>query len=152
MRGFPLLNLLIALLLFGAVLWPLVHHATKVTPAIHDHGPVAQTEKITAGISSRVSLRLVHAAQSIRLLSENSILHDWRPAAGELLLEDSISMPMNDGRSEFTVQIEWPAGTPDTVAELRVEPDGLPARTANVWSSGGTAEEVMALSWKGDAP
>jgi hypothetical protein len=43
--------------------------------------------------------------------------------------------------------VEWPEGTPDTVAEVTIEPDGLAAQTVNVWGTGGRAEEIVSVSW-----
>ena len=80
------------------------------------------------------------------------MLHEWKVSNPTLLLEDSISLPLHDDRAEFTVQIQWPAGTPEPFAELRVEPDGLAARTANIWSSSESADELITLTWKGETP
>jgi len=151
MRGFPLLNLLLALLLSGLVVLPLVHRATRVpdpveAPARDETGPK------TKGTPAHVSLRFVHPPQAVRLKSGDVILHEWKVSSPALLLEDSISLPLHDGRAEFTVQIQWPAGTPEPFAELRIEPDGLPARAANIWGSGESADELITLTWKGETP
>ena len=151
MRGFPLLNLLIALLFSGAVLWPLVHQSTAGTGRSTAPAPAPQNDAAPAATTSaRISIRLVHLAATVRLIDGNAVLHEWKPSPQELQLEESVRIPMNEQRTEFTVQINWPAGTPDTVAELRVEPDGLAARLTNLWSSGGSVDEVVSLTWKGD--
>ncbi len=151
MRGFPFLNLLIALLLSGAVMLPLVYRATQKAPAL---APVEYPAAAAAGgnVSSHVSLRFVHAPVSVRLRNGEVVLHEWTSPAGVRLLEESVAMPFNDSRAEFTAQITWPSGTPDTMVEIKVEPDGKPSRSANVWSSGPAADELVSLTWEGAAP
>jgi hypothetical protein len=154
MRGFPLLNLLLALLLSGAALFPLVRRATRAAqPAA---GTVAVSESPADGtrsVNSYVSLRFVDTPQSVRLASGGKVLREWNSAPMENLLEDTISLPLAEHCAELDVQVQWPAGTTrDTNVVVRVEPDGLPARSATIWGSGGRADELITLSWKEDAP
>lgn len=151
MRGFPFLNLLIALLLSGAVLLPLVYRATRAAPALE---PMENSVAAEPGgnVSSHVSLRFVHAPVSVRLKNGGAVLHEWTSPAGGHRLEETVAMPFNDNRAEFTVQITWPASTPETTVEIKVEPDGKAARSVNVWSSGGSADELVTLTWEGTAP
>jgi hypothetical protein len=147
MRGFPFFNLIICLLLCGGVLLPLVYRATQVTAAA---APVPEPVAAAApggSVPAHVSLRFVHAPVSARLKAGDKVLHEWKPDQPDTELDEDVILPLTEGRSEFTVQIAWPAGTPATVAELRVEPDGLPSRTANIWATG-SADEVIALTWK----
>jgi hypothetical protein len=147
MRGFPFFNLIICLFLCGGVLLPLVYRATTVpAAAIPTPAPVA-TATHASRVPAHVSLHFVHAPVGARLKAGDKMLHEWKPGKPDTELEEDVTLPISEGRSEFTVQIEWPAGTPATVAELRVEPDGLPARTANIWGTG-SADEVIALTWK----
>ena len=86
---------------------------------------------------------------SVRLGNGGVVLKEWPDAGGALLLEDTMKLPINEHRSEFTVEITWPAGTPKTNVVITLEPDGLAARQAVVWSSGDTADELVALTWEG---
>jgi len=150
MRGFPFLNLLIALLLSGAVMLPLVYRATRKAPAVeHLDSPAAEPGST---VSSHVSLRFVHAPVSVRLKNGEAVLHEWTSPIGGRLLEETVAMPFHDSRAEFTVQITWPAGTPETMVEIKVEPDGKGARSVNVWSSGAATDELVTLTWEGAAP
>jgi hypothetical protein len=148
MRGFPFLNLLIALVLSGAVLWPLVWRSTQREAKAKALEPDAPVVKPEPGEPARVALRFVHAPSSVKLMADGRALHEWTAPAGELVLEESVTLPLAEERVELTVQITWPAGTPETVAELQVEPDGREKRRANVWSADGAADELIALTWK----
>ena len=146
MRGFPFLNLLLALLVSGAVVWPLVWRSTQV-PAAPAAAREAEIAPAPGRVASFVSLRFVHAPVRVVMKTGESVLHEW-PAPGGLLLEDTVSVPLSDDRTEFSLQIEWPAGTPDTVAELKVEPEGRESRSTNVWGREGKADELITLNWK----
>ena len=111
--------------------------------------PIEDSAENPSAISARVSIRLVHAARRIRLSAGGAVIHEWTPGVDDLLLEEPVTLPFSEDRSELPIEIEWPPGTPDSVAELRVEPDGLPARSINVWGSSGGADEVVAFSWNG---
>ncbi len=152
MRGFPLLNLILCLLLSGAVLLPMVYRSTR-EPGMVAHVPVPDAGPVLATpvVPARVMLRFVHAPVQVRLFAGETPLHEWKPAKPDTELEAEVNLPLSEGRSEFTVKIEWPAGTPNTMAELRVEPDGLATRTANIWGEG-SADEVVALTWKDPRP
>jgi hypothetical protein len=152
MRGFPLLNLLLSILVSGAVVLPLVHRATRVATPTAELPTRAQPAPESQSTHAHVSLRFVHPPQVVRLKSGDVILREWIVSSPELLLDDSIALPFTDHRSEFSVEVEWPAGTPDTVIALTVEPDGLAARTNNIWSSGNRADELVTMTWKGGAP
>jgi hypothetical protein len=150
MRGFPFFNLIICLFLSGGVLLPLVYRATQTRPPVVT-AAVPVKVSVAGTVPAHVSLHFVHAPVSARLKNGDRVMDEWKPDKPDTELEEDIHLPVSQGRSEFTVQIEWPAGTPMTVAELRVDPDGLPSRTANIWGSG-SADEVVVLTWKEEAP
>ena len=155
MRGFPLLNLIIALLISGAVLLPLVNRATRITAAntpLNATQPVATAQQEET-VTTHVSMRFVHAPARITVTAGGKALISH--AAGtdsELAFEDTIPMPVTENRTrtELNVTITWPPGTPDSVAELKIEPEAMEARSANVWGSGAAADEWITFSWKGE--
>lgn len=148
MRGFPFLNLLIALVLSLAVLWPLVWRYTRTEEKAESLEAAAPLVEPEPGEPARVSLRFVHAPLAVKLMADGQTLHEWTALAGALVLEESVTLPLVEDRVEIMVQITWPAGTPETVAELQVEPDGREKKRANVWSVDGAADELIALTWK----
>ncbi len=152
MRGFPLLNLLIALLLSGTVLLPFVYKASRVVPIPAEvAGPPGESLDHEGRVSSHVRLRCGHAPSRVLLKHGETLLHEWGSPAGTIL-EETLMLPLTDNRTEFTVQATWPAGTPETVIEITIEPEGKAARMVNVWASGPAADELVTLSWEGSAP
>ena len=148
MRGFPFLNLLIALLVSGAVLLPLVWRSTRVADAqvmVHDDPPAESGDKIP----SHVSLRFVHAPAKVRLAAGEKLLHEWAVPNGSLLLEETVPLSITNDRAEFSLHIEWPAGTTDpTNVVVEIEPEKRESRKDIYWSSGGTVDEIVTFSWK----
>jgi hypothetical protein len=148
MRGFPFLNLLIALILSGAVLLPLVWRSTRGTSA-----PVAVRDEETAPaentVPAHVSLRFVHAPSKVRLTAGSTVLREWATPEGALLLEDTLPLPLSEERTEFGLKIEWPPGTTDpTNVVLEMEPERRESRKAVYWSSGGVVDEIDSFTWK----
>jgi hypothetical protein len=154
MRGFPLLNLLAALLICGAVILPLVYRATeasRVPRTLLESDQPATAPSATPVINTHVSLRFVHVPEKIVLnCNDQPLLTKESP--GALSVEDTIELPVAEGRAELQALITWPDGTPYTVVELKLEPDGLAGRNANVWSTGTTADEIVTFSWREPAP
>ena len=152
MRGFPFLNLLIALLLSGTVLLPLVYRATRMAPPPAEvAGSQGDSPDKGGAVSSHVRLHCGHAPSSVRLKNGEALLHEWISPPGSIL-EETLELPFNDNRTEFTVHAKWPEGTPETMIEIMVEPDGKAARVVNVWASGAAADELVTLTWEGGAP
>lgn len=148
MRGFPFLNLIIALVLSGAVLLPLVWRSTRVlaAPVVV---PADQPEESAPQVPTHLSLRFVHAPAKVRLTAGESLLREWTEPNGSLLLEDSVSLAITAGRAEFSLQIEWPAGTTDpTNVVVEIEPEKRESRKDIYWSSGGIVDEIVTFSWK----
>jgi hypothetical protein len=150
MRGFPFFNFLLCLLLSGAVVLPLVLRATHIAPAA-----ARQVSSQPAGTEATmpvlVTVKFVHAPQSLRLSEGDKVLAEWQNTNGELRWENSVTASKG-ARLEFSLAMQWPENTPDTVAEVAVEPDGLATKTQNVWSSGAAADEVLTFSWEGVQP
>jgi hypothetical protein len=151
MRGFPLLNFLLCLALGLGCCGPLVWRATRVAapPAAAPDNQADSTS--TPTLTSSVRIRCVHAPESITLSSAGHPLHAWSNPDHDLAFEDSIDLPIEHLRTEFTIAIRWPDNTPETMAEITIEPDGLAARTLNVWSTTPTTEEVVSTSWPSTA-
>lgn len=148
MRGFPLLNLLATVLLLAAVLFPLVRAATARLDAERAERRAETTsapETGPAAVPVTVTLRMVQKPEKILVGADNV------SPTPELETRVDLRLPMTEGAVEFPLTITWPEGTENTVAEVRVEPEGLESRTANVWSEGRAAEETLRFEWKGNA-
>jgi hypothetical protein len=146
MRGFPLLNLLLCLALGLGCGGPLVWRATR-NPTPPPASNANQTAAPSGTITSLVRIRCVHPPLTISLSSQGQTLHSWENPDGGLSFEDSFALPIEDLRTEFTIALRWPDDTPETMAEITIEPDSLATRTINVWASSPSTEEVVSTSW-----
>ena len=148
MRGFPFLNLLIALLISG-VLLPFVWQSTRDRTGGKREAAVSAPVPAEAGVPSHLSLRFVHSPAKVKVTAGDTVVKEWTAPNGALQLEDSVTLPLHSERLELGLQIEWPAGTTDpTNVVLEVEPEKHESRRDVVWSSGGTVDDIVVLSWK----
>lgn len=151
MRGFPLLNFLLCLALGLGCCGPLVWRATRVASPPATTRDTKADPASTPTLTSPVRIRCVHPPESITLSAAGQTLHSWSNPDQNLTFEDSIALPIDNLRTEFTIAIRWPDHTPETMAEITIEPDGLTTRTINVWATNPTTEEVVSTSWPSTA-
>lgn len=144
MRGFPLVNLILSLLVCGLVILPLVKRTSVVAAPT-----LSEPVQLPVGriVPSLISLRFVHEPQLVQLIEAGNVLRTWSNASLGTEFTESLPLTINEGRSEFSIRITWPANTPDTMAELKVEPDSMPPWSGNVWSHGLEVEEVINIPW-----
>ncbi len=146
MRGFPLINLLLVVALILLTSFPLVRlaqHEAGPQPAASQETRAAESD--ASMVTTSVSVRLVHPAQEVSLRKGEKLLHTWKPAEGTEL-QASIPLPLEESTMEIEVSLIWPEGTPNTVAEIKLEPENLEARTANIWGQGSTSE-ILTFQW-----
>ena len=145
MRGFPLLNLLATVLLLSAVLFPLVRGTTARLDAERAENrpaaaaPAAEDPKTPV----IVTLRMVQKPEKILVGEPGQSVNP------ELEAHATLDLPMAENALEFPLRITWPEGTEHTMAEVRVEPDGLESRVINVWSEGRGVDETVRFEWTG---
>jgi hypothetical protein len=142
MRGFPMLNLLLALLLSGSVVFPLVWRQNhRPTPA--DSAPPLEPETIGQKVPAHVSLRFVHPPALVKLTGGDAILHEWKAPHG-LVLEESLALPLSDNRVAAGLEIEWPAGTPEANnVVVNIEPRGAQSWKDTFFSDAGAVDEII---------
>lgn len=144
MRGFPLFNLLIMLAVVLALTLPLGWISGARTTVEATAPPKADAAQI---VGTNIGIRLAHPAEAASLWLGEKLVQEWKPAVDGQRLEARLELPMNESAMEFEVRLKWPENTPQTVAEISVEPDGMPARQTNLWARGHT-EEVIHFNWK----
>jgi len=146
MRGFPLLNLIGILALLGLMAVPLAAISGKQA-APQAAGLVSQSAK-TAVRSTVVTLVLVHPVTSASMWKDGRMIFEWKaPQQLGTRLEATVDLPYFEGTAEFELRLQWPEGTPKSVAEVTLAPEGLDAKTQNVWGDG-RAEEIVTLGWE----
>lgn len=145
MRGFPLREMLVLVLGLGLLGWPLY----RVT-AQRDRGG---DEVALGGLQGEGEMKaaelMVRAAHPMDFLKV-TVIHAggreeaFHAKAGELGEGDftqEISYA-KEGRVAFKVEVEWPAGTPETAVMLRLEPEGEEGREWTFWGETTLVEEV----------
>ena len=143
MRGFPLINLLFVLVLLAGMATPLILLSVDA-----DGKPAAPAESIKSDGSRPVSikLRLAHPALEAGIYRDDKLVHAWKLPEDGLELNASVELPYVSKSMEIEVRLKWPEGTPETVAEVTLEPESLIGKSQNIWGSGETSE-VLNFSW-----
>jgi hypothetical protein len=143
MRGFPLVNFLVALAAMIALAAPLLSLS-------RDRPTAAAVEAVIVPpgtVATKVMVNLVHPATEASVWVDAKQVHAWVLSQPNTSLEATLPLPLVESSMEFEVRLTWTTGTPKTAAEIRVEPEGLDGQSQNVWGTG-HAEEVLTYSWK----
>jgi hypothetical protein len=146
MRGFPPIQIFVLGLLFGLLAVPMVQLTGNATHIPEVEPTAAQTRAEKKPVPVTVRLRYAHKPVSISLKSEGRELLaklDLSASPAEVKTEIAVS---NDG-NEFSLDAQWPAGTPDTALSLEIEPDGYDAKSETRWSSGAALSEILTFTW-----
>lgn len=143
MRGFPLINLLFVLVLLAGMAAPLIVLSVEA-----DGQPAVVNTSVKADVNKPVSIhiRLVHPALEAGIYREDKLVHAWKLPDDGQELNASVELPYVAKSMEIEVRLKWPDGTPETVAEVTLEPENLPGKSQNIWGSGETSE-VLNFSW-----
>lgn len=142
MRGFPLVNFLLTLSVLVALAAPLVSLSRDAA-----RPPLVRNLQPEGTQLTQVSVRLAHAATEASLWRGQQMLHTWPLPQPSTEFEATVNLPHEGALTEFEIRLTWPAGTPQTLAEITVEPPGLASRSQNVWGTGHAAE-VLTFTWK----
>lgn len=143
MRGFPLMNLLAVLALLAVLLVPLLRLNTPVradsVPGLHGSGEVLPTVPVLIRIRfASAPFRAGVSVEGQGLELTGSGLE--RQTRGDWIL--------HDGSLELDVEAAWPEGSPGSMAEISVAPDGLDERKQNVWAGNGMISEILRFEWR----
>ncbi len=151
MRGFPLLNLIGILALLALMAVPLVAISRRQAAPAPVVAPPPETVEGMKARSTVVTLVLVHPASAAALWKDGRMLWQWAdPLRMGTRLETTLDLPYFEGTVEFELRLQWPQGTPRSVVEVTLSPEGLDAKTQNAWGDGGV-EELVSQQWK-EAP
>jgi hypothetical protein len=143
MRGSIIKEVLLVFLFFGALLVPMTH-LTR-TPEV-----LLPVEELTAAevllLPTWITIRFAHQPASVELLAGQYSLWSMKPVDA-LKSEREVGLYIPESLIELNVRVVWPDGTPQTVCELTLEPDGLAAQSLSVWGEG-ALDEILTFSWK----
>jgi hypothetical protein len=88
-------------------------------------------------IAAHVTLRFAHAPERFTVLERGRPIwtHDIRTDgdAGQTEFDGTIMLRSDGGYADLAVAVVWPPGTPRTVVELDLLPDGAEGATRTAW-------------------
>ncbi len=143
MRGFPLVNFLLALAAMIALAAPLLSLSGERTTAV-----AVEPMVVAPGtVATKVLVNLAHPVTEAGVWVDAKQVYAWALPQPSTNLEATLPLTLVESSMEFEIRLAWAAGAPKSVAEIKVEPEGLASRSQNVWGTG-HAEEVLTYSWK----
>ncbi len=146
MRGFPPIQIFVLGLLFALLAVPMVQLTGNATHIPEVEPTAAQTRAEKKAAPAILRLRYAHRPISISLKSEGKeLLAKLDLSASPAEMEAEIAL--SDDGNEFSLDAQWPEGTPDTALSLEIEPDGYDAKSETRWSSGAALSEILTYSW-----
>lgn len=144
MIGFPLRQLAVTAALFLGLLIPLAALSRRQPPApvlAIDHVHDVERTQITAW----ATLHFAHPPLHVHLHQGDREIWHLDPT-DEKEFESEIVLGVGNGFAEIVAHVVWPAGTPESVIELTLEPDGMEARTISDWGHG-KLDTVLMFEW-----
>lgn len=159
MRGFPPIQIFILGLLFGLLAVPLAQLTGNAPPPADDGNGKSQDATLVKGgaehpegehkhveVPALVRLRYAHRPFSVSLKSGDRELLA-KPDLSVPVIEIKTMIEVSHEGNEFTLDAQWPQGTPDTALTLEIEPDGFDMRSETRWSSAAALSEILTLIW-----
>lgn len=146
MRGFPPIQIFVLGLLFALLAVPMVQLTGNATHIPEVEPTAAQTRAEKKAVRVILRLRYAHRPISISLKSDGKELLaklDLSASPAEMEAE----LALSDDGNEFSLDAQWPDGSPDTALSLEIEPDGYDAKSETRWSSGATLSEILTFTW-----
>ena len=143
MRGNPIFNLVLVLVCLGTFAATIASLTNTAPATIHDPAP-HNTQKTTA---CAATLKFAHPplSTSIHHLGEPV----WEaPTGSATTFEIELELPADLATHGIDLQLTatWPPGTPETIAQLSLEPDSLETTTTSSWAAG-ELDEILTFTW-----
>lgn len=143
MKGSPLKEFLLVLLFFGLLSIPLVLLTSRAKPT---RIPTAPSGVSQEAISTWMTIRFAHRPESIEILSgKNKVLMLTEFESNTF--EQEVSLAIREDQLELRITVKWPEGTPESICEMALAPDGLEEQSAHAWGSE-TLDEIFSFSWR----
>ena len=145
MRGRPLLQWMLFALVWSMLAFPIASVTRRGDAAVQS----AAVVKETAQVKTWVSLRFSDAPTSFSVWQDGQIIWEATGEGGDVEFETSVMLR----RDEFGIALRMVAALGEglVAVELRLEPDGLPARSRTIWAEGDIDESVD-YSWRSHEP
>ena len=143
MRGSPPVQLALLLLGFIVVGVPLVEltHGRTESTAAESTSP-GETKR---PVFFRIRCVTPPLKFSIKAGGEDLISSSAAPSP---IMEGRKELAFSEERLELLISAEWPAGSPESVLTIEMEPDGWEGRSRFVWSLNNKVEDTVSFTWK----
>jgi hypothetical protein len=148
MRGWPLVELLglsIALALLVLPLHAFTLGRRPLSAPSPSPVPVVPTADTGERTAARITARFAHPPLRLRVSSESETIWEL-PSPSAQLVATECELPLGTVGIDLRVEAEWPAGTPETVIELALEPDELETLSRTAWGQG-TVDAILTYTW-----
>lgn len=148
MRGAPWLECVAVVGAFALLAVPvrkLVRDGETAAPThVHAHAPHGHHGG--EAVATWATLHFAHPPSHVHLHQGDTDLWHFDPSGGGTLFDTEFPVRMSRGFAEIVAHVAWPKGTPESVVELVLEPDGRPRRTASAWGRG-ELHTVLVFQW-----
>jgi hypothetical protein len=147
MRGFPPLQLVIAIIGLALLAIPLVHLTRGAARSQSSETSAVPPAVKATSRSAVVRVRFAHEPLRLKIRQGDRILLSAVPAV-KSPLESEVPIFIGAQAPDFFVEAAWPAGTPETAVTLEIEPDSLETQADTAWSDQGVMNCLFHLAWK----
>jgi hypothetical protein len=147
MRGYPPLQLIIAALGLALVAIPLAHLTSGAARPPSSISSTARSADAPSRYPAIIHVRFAHAPLRLRVLQGDRILLAAESPT-ESPVETEAPVQIASDAPDFSIEADWPPGTPETAVTLEIEPDGHETRADTAWSVDGQINRLFHLEWK----
>ena len=141
MKPWPIREGLIVVLLGLGLLVPLLRVTGTSTAGPASDSPDPETVEIE---HCYATIRTAHPLRQLEIRHEGTLLCQLDAPALEI--EEEWDLSIGPTGLELAVRATWPEGTPESVIEIRLEPDRLDRKSATLWGQG-TLDDFMEFQW-----
>lgn len=141
MKGAPFRDFCLVFLCFMLLLIPLRLLTRSMTAPV-DAEPGAESSADSR--EAWLDLRFSHAPTSVKVFQNGELLVE---GGGALRMDADIRLSISEARSALQLEFRWSEGQEQAYVDLRLEPDGMAARSLGFWTQGNDSR-TWNLSWE----
>lgn len=144
MRSWPVTEAMVVLALGLLLLFPMLR-VTGGAPNAHGHHQGSETTAPDfRDTSCWLTVRSPHEIKALRIVCEGDEVLVKEGAFKQV--EESLTLPISITGIELLVEASWPAGTPETMVEVLLEPDQRDVRRNSIWGEE-QVEDILSFQW-----
>lgn len=146
MRSWPPLEAAVLLVALAFASFPLYHFTTGRRPA--ERLVVEQGDQNEASMAYEVwvAARFAHPPQSLKISHLGKAVWEAENPEESHRLSGKCALPLDSYGIDLRVEVAWPAGTPESIVELTLEPEALEGQTRSGWGEG-KLDLILTYQW-----